>query len=88
MDDLLRNNPELLGMDPTKLQFIMEFAQRGKPQSMKDAMPFLLANMNLAKKQNINFSNSEVHLIADLLCRDLPEAEQNKIKKIMAMLGR
>ena len=88
MDDLLRNNPELLGMDPTKLQFIMEFAQKGKPQSMKDAMPFLMANMNLAQKQNINFSNSEVHLIAELLCRDLPEEEKAKVKKIMAMLGR
>lgn len=88
MDDLLRNNPALLGMDPAKLQFIMDFAGKSKPQSMKDAMPFLMANMNLAKKQNINFSDSEIHLIADILCRNLPEEEQQKVKKIMAMLGR
>ena len=88
MDDLLRNNPALFGMDPVKLQFIMEFAGKSKPQSMKDAMPFLMANMNLAKKQNINFTDSEIHLIADILCRNLPEEEQQKVKKIMAMLGR
>lgn len=87
MDDILRNNPALMGMDPTKLQFIMEFANKSKPQSMKDAMPFLIANMNLAKKQNINFSNSEIHLIADLLCANLSEEERQKVKKIMAMLG-
>ena len=87
MEDLLRNNPALLGMDPEKLQFIMEFANKSKPQSMTDAMPFLMANMNLAKKQNINFSTSEIHLIADILCRNLPEEEQQKVKKIMAMLG-
>ncbi len=86
MDEFL-NNPTLLGMDPAKLQFIMEFAGKNKPQSMKDAMPFLLANMNQAKKQNINFSNSEIHLIADILCANLPEGEKQKVKKIMAMLG-
>lgn len=87
MDDLIKNNPELMGMDPTKLQFIMEFASKSKPDSMKDAMPFLMANMNQAKKQNINFSKPEVHLIADILCRNLSDAEKAKVKKIMAMLG-
>ena len=88
MEDLLRNNPVLLGMDPDKLKFIMEFAGKDKPTNMKDAMPFLMANMGLAKKQNINFSNSEVRLIADLLCKDLPENEKAKVQKIMTMLGR
>ena len=86
MDDFLLNNPALLVMDPMKLQFIMEFAQKSKPQSMKDAMPFLLANLNQAKKQNINFSDTEVHLIADILCKNLPEEEQKKVKKIMSIL--
>lgn len=88
MEDLLRNNPALLGMDPEKLKFILEFANKDKPKSMKDAMPFLMANMGLAKKQNINFSNSEVHLIAEILCKDLPDSEKQKVQKIMSMLGR
>lgn len=88
MDDLLHNNPALLGMDPEKLKFILDFAGKDKPKNIKDAMPFLMANMGLAKKQNINFSNSEVHLIADLLCKDLPEEEKAKVQKIMALLGR
>lgn len=87
MDDLLRNNPALMGMDPAKLQFIMDFASKSKPENIKDAMPFLMANMNLAKKQNINFSKPEIHLIADILCRNLSPEEQAKVKKIMAMLG-
>lgn len=88
MDDFLLNNPLLRGMDPIKLQFIMNFANKDKPKNMKDAMPFLLANMNMAKQQNINFSNQEVHLIADILCKDLPAEEQAKVKRIMSMLGR
>ena len=87
LDDFLLQNPAFSGMDPLKLQFIMNFAQKDKPQSMKDAMPFLMANMTQAKKQNINFSNSEIRLIADILCKDLPKEEKEKVDKIMKMLG-
>lgn len=86
MDDFFTNNPLLSGMDPQKLQFIMNFAQKDKPTNMKDAMPFLLANMNLAKKQNINFTNPEIQLIAEILSKDLPASEKAKINQIMSMM--
>ena len=87
MDEFLKNNPLLNGMDPVKLNFILNFASKEKPKSIRDAMPFLMANMNLAKKDNIQFSNSEIHLIADILCKDLPKNEQEKVQRIMSMLG-
>ena len=86
MDDSLLNNPLLNGMDADKLQFILNFAQKDKPTNMRDAMPFLLANMNLAKKQDINFSNPEIQLIAEILSKDLPATEKAKINKIMSMM--
>lgn len=86
MDDLFTNNPPLSGMDPLKLQFIMNFAQKDKPTNMKEAMPFLLANMNLAKKQNIHFTNPEIQLIAEILSKDLPDSEKSKVNKIMSMM--
>ena len=86
MDDFFTNNPLLNGMDPQKLQFIMNFAQKDKPTNMKDAMPFLLANMNLAKKQNINFTNPEIQLIAEILSKDLPASEKAKINRIISMM--
>ena len=86
MDDILKNNPLLNEMDQEKLQFIMNFAAKDKPTNMRDAMPFLLANMNLAKKQNIRFSNPEIQLIAEILSKDLPPAEKAKINRIMAMM--
>jgi hypothetical protein len=86
MDDILKNNPLLSGMDPQKLQFLMNFAQKEKPSNMKDAMPFLLANMNIAKNQNLNFSKPEIQLIAEILSKDLPENEKNKINRIMSMM--
>lgn len=86
MDDILSNNPLLKGMDPQKLQFIMNFANKDKPANMKDAMPFLLANMNLAKRQNIHFSNPEIQLIAEILSKDLPPSEKAKVTRIMSMM--
>ena len=86
MDDLFTNNPLLSGMDPLKLQFIMNFAQKDKPTNMKEAMPFLLANMNLAQKQNIHFTNPEIQLIAEILSKDLPDSEKSKVNKIMSMM--
>lgn len=83
---MLKNHPLLNGMDPTKLEFILNFAQKDKPANMKDAMPFLLANMNLAKKQNIQFSNPEIQLIAEILTKDLPQHEKDKVNRIMSMM--
>lgn len=87
MEEFLRNNPLLRGIDPAKLNFILNFASKEKPKNMKDAMPFLMANMNLAKKENIQFSNAEIRLIADILCKDLSPNEQAKVKRIMSMLN-
>ncbi len=86
MDDFLLNNPLLKGMDSEKLEFIMSFANKDKPTNMRDAMPFLLANMNLAKKQNIHFSKPEIQLIAEILTKDLSAAEKDKVNRIMSMM--
>lgn len=86
MEQSFENNPLLKGMDPEKLKFIMEFAQKSKPTDMKDAMPFLMANLTNAKNKNINFTKPEVSLIAEILCQNLSEQERNKVQKIMSML--
>ena len=87
LEDIFMQNPIFKGMDPLKLQFIMNFANQEKPASMQQAMPFLMANMSKAKQQNINFTGAEVKLIADILCKDLPDTEKEKVNKIMKMLG-
>lgn len=86
MDDMLKGNPLLSGMDPEKLQFLMNFAQKDKPTTTQDAMPFLLANMNIAKQKNINFSKPEIQLIAELLSTDLSPTEKSKVNRIMSMM--
>lgn len=86
-DDVLFQNPVFQGMDPEKLQFILSFAQKDKPKNMKEAMPFLLANMNIAKKKNLNFSAPEVQLIAEILSWDLPDAEKERVRKMLSVMS-
>ena len=88
MEDFLKDNPLLKGMDPVKLQFLMSFAGKEKPASLHQAMPFLIANMNQAKKQNIHFSDAEIRLITEILTKDFSKEEKDKVKKIMSMMGK
>jgi len=87
MDQSLFNNPAFANMDPEKMQFLLSFAQKDKPTNMKDILPFLMANMRQAKDQNIDFTKPEVQLICELLSKDLPPAEQERVKKIMSLMS-
>jgi hypothetical protein len=85
-NNIFNNNPLLSGMDPQKLQFLMEFSKQKMPTNMKEAMPFLLANMSLARKQNISFEKPEVELLTAILTKDLPPEEQERVKKMLTLI--
>lgn len=87
IEDIFKNNPQLQGMDADKLQFLLSFANMEKPKSMNQAMPFLIAQMNLAKKNNLNFSKPEVALLCEILSKDLPPEEQERVRKVMQLIG-
>ena len=88
MNDFFTNNPILQGMDPVKIQFLKNFATKDKPKNPKDAFAFLMANMHLAKKDNIQFTNKETQLLIEILSKDLSKDEQTKLKNIMSLLNR
>ena len=46
-----------------------------------------LANMKQAKAQNLDFTKPEVQLICELLSKDLPEEEQKRVQKLMALFA-
>lgn len=85
--DSIFNNPAFSGMSPEKLEFLMSFSQKDKPTNMKDIMPFLMANMRQAKDQKLDFTKPEIQIICELLCKDLPKEEQDRVKKVMALLS-
>lgn len=87
MDSSLFQNPAFANMNPEKMQFLLSFAQQNKPANPKDIMPFLMANMKQAKAQNLNFTKPEVQLICEMLSKDLPETERQRVQKLMALFS-
>lgn len=86
-DDIFENNPVFSGMDAQKLEFLKNFANMKKPQNMNQAMPLLLAQMNLAKKQNIRFNRPEAALIIELLSQNLSDSDREKVNKMMQLMN-
>lgn len=87
MDPSIFQNAAFANMSPEKMQFLLSFAQKDKPTSTKDIMPFLMANMKQAQAQNLNFSRPEVQLICELLSKDLPESERQRVQKLMTLFS-
>lgn len=86
MDPSIFSNPAFSNMSQEKLQFLMSFAQKEKPMNMKDVMPFLLSNMRQAKEQNLDFTKPEIEILCELLSKDLPPDQQQKVKMLMKLM--
>lgn len=88
MENNFFENEVFLNMSKEKQAFIRDFVKKDMPKQMSQAMPFLMTNIKAAKSQNISFSNEEVQLIAQILCKDLPPSEVAKVDKILKMMHR
>lgn len=53
---------------------------------MNEAMPFMMASIQDAKKKNIQFNSEEVKLISEILIANLSPEEQQKARKILQMM--
>lgn len=84
--DFLQNNPLLKDMPPEKLQFLTNFASSPKPADIKEMLPLLLATMNRAKANNIQFTDPETELLIMILKQNMSEEESKKADKIIQLV--
>jgi len=85
-NNLFKNNPAFNNLSPEKLAFLMNFANAKKPTQMQEMMPFLMSSMKQAKKENIQFSQSESDLLIDLLKQNLPPDEAHKVDMMLRIM--
>lgn len=85
-NNIFQNNPAFAGLTPEKMQFLSNFANAKKPTQMQEMIPFLMASMNQAKKDNIQFSANESDLLIDLLKQNLPPEEAKKADMIIRLM--
>lgn len=85
-NNFFQNNPAFANLTPEKIQFLSNFANAKKPTQMQEMMPFLMASMNQAKKENIQFTPSEADLLIELLKQNLSPAEAKKADMILQFM--
>ena len=78
--NIFQNNPAFANLTPEKLNFLMNFANAKKPTQMQEMMPFLMASMNQAKKENIQFTPKETNLLIEILKQNLSPEEAKKVE--------
>ena len=67
------------GRDSTK-------TQKGKPNNMKDMMPFMMQFLGNAKANNIQFTSAETELLIQILKQNLSQAESAKADQIISLM--
>lgn len=85
-NNIFQNHPAFANLTPEKLQFLSNFANEKKPSRMQEMMPFLMASMNQAKKENIQFTPSESELLIELLKQNLSPEEAQKADMIVRLM--
>lgn len=85
-NNIFQNNPAFNNLSPEKMAFLMNFANAKKPTQMQEMMPFLMASMNQAKKENIQFTPSESDLLIEVLKQSLSPEEAQKVDMVMRLM--
>ena len=93
MDQSWMNNPNLQGIDRSKLEMLSQFASQGQQQtkSQSDLMPFLMMAANSSKEKGMQFSSNEMEMIIEVLkMGKSPEevAQMDKMIMLMRMMKR
>lgn len=86
MNDDIFGSDAFKGMDEKKLEFLRQFAQMPKPGNMNQALPLLLAQMNRAKKDRLQFNKPEVTLLVELLSQNLTPEERERVHKMLNLI--
>ena len=80
------NDPRLIGMDPIKMQIILELVAEAKGKSLQQSLPLLMKANNKLKEKNMVFSQEESALIMELLTKDMSPDEKARVESMKQMI--
>lgn len=81
-------NPALGGIDPSKLQMLMGFADQAKGKNQNELLPFLMSAVSQAQDQNVSFQSSEMDAIINAIKAGKSPEQIQKIDRLCAILKR
>ena len=77
-----RQDPRLKKMDPVKLNYVQEFAERIKHSPKDQILPAFLTLQADCSRKNIRFSDDETELLVSILTAGMPPAEKKKLETL------
>ena len=88
MDFNWKEDPRLSGMNPRKLDYLKEFAEKVQNTPKNQIMSvFLSLNLDAGKK-GIQFNDSETDLLVSILTADMSPAEKKKLTTLKLLASR
>lgn len=86
MNDDLRNNPKLAGMDRSKLDMLQNLASQGSSKGANEMLPFLMSAAAQGKKGGLKFNADEISAIIEVLKMGKSPAEAQKLDKVVNLM--
>ena len=86
MNEDLKNNPKLSGIDPEKLSMLQGLAQKGAGMSPSDLLPFLMQSSSQGKSNGLHFNQQEISAILNVMKMGKSPEETAKIDRIVSMM--
>ena len=86
MNEDLKNNPKLSGIDPEKLSMLQGLAQKGAGMSPSDLLPFLMQSASKRKSNGLHFNQQEISAILNVMKMGKSPEETAKIDRIVSMM--
>lgn len=77
-----KQDPRLAGMNPEKLKYITDFAERITHLPKEQILPAFMAMQMETSGKNIHFSDSETELLVSIISADMPPAEKKKLETL------
>lgn len=84
--DFLKNNENLSGISPEKLNFLLQFAAQNKSGNAKEMSNLVMNAVHSAKKDGIQFSPNETDVIIEILKQNMTPEEQRKADQLLTLM--
>ena len=86
MNDDWRSNPQLAGINRSKLDMLQNLATQGSTRGANDMLPFLMNAAAQGKKGGLKFSADEISAIIDVLKTGKPPEEMKKLDRVVSLM--
>ena len=80
------NDPTLAGIDPAKMALLNSLVQQGSKKNQNEMLAFLMSAAANSKRNGLQFSPGEMHMIAKALKKGKSPQETAKMDRMLSMM--